>query len=96
MPDGDAHRWLPWLREQRAEGLQVYLSSQCTNGTLQPELYRSGSVAIELVRAQQQMRYVFDAPYKFADLHSGHVLSDSCHLLSDSCHYNLCHLQLIR
>lgn len=48
MPDGDAHRWLPWLREQRAEGLQVYLSSQCTNGTLQPELYRSGSVAIEL------------------------------------------------
>lgn len=49
MPDGDAHKWLPWLREQRAGGLQVYLSTQCTNGALQPELYRSGSVAIDMV-----------------------------------------------
>jgi len=48
MPDGDQHDWLPWLREQREAGLQVYLSSQCTRGALQPELYRSGSVALQM------------------------------------------------
>ncbi len=32
----------------RAVELQVYLSSQCTEGTLNPELYRSGQVALSM------------------------------------------------
>lgn len=28
--------------------LKVYLASQCTTGPLHPELYRSGSIALEL------------------------------------------------
>jgi len=46
MPDTASAGWLPWLRQQRKKGLQVYLGSQCLNGMLNPELYRSGSVAI--------------------------------------------------
>lgn len=48
MPDLPQQGWLPWLRQQRKKGLQVYLSSQCTVGTLNPELYRSGQVALSM------------------------------------------------
>jgi hypothetical protein len=48
MPDLPIHGWLPWLRSQRRKGLQVYLASQCGAGSLHPELYRSGSLALEL------------------------------------------------
>ena len=48
MPDLPIHGWLPWLRAQRKKGLQVYLASQCGAGSLHPELYRSGSLALEL------------------------------------------------
>lgn len=48
MPDLPQQGWLPWLRQQRRKGLQVYLSSQCTEGTLNPELYRSGQVALSM------------------------------------------------
>jgi L-asparaginase len=56
MPDLPSQGWLPWLRQQRRKGLLVYLSSQCGAGALHPELYRSGSVALELgVTAGPQM-----------------------------------------
>lgn len=32
----------------RSQGLTVYLGSQCLNGGLHPELYRSGSVAMAM------------------------------------------------
>ena len=48
MPDTATAGWLPWLRQQRKKGLQVYLGSQCLNGQLHPELYRSGSVALAM------------------------------------------------
>jgi L-asparaginase type I len=48
LPDLPIHGWLPWLRSQRRRGLQVYMSSQCGSGMLHPELYKSGSFAIEL------------------------------------------------
>jgi len=53
MPDGNLHEWLPWLKEQRERGLEVCLSSQCTRGALKPEHYRSGSVALEMVRRRR-------------------------------------------
>jgi L-asparaginase/Glu-tRNA(Gln) amidotransferase subunit D len=56
LPDLNSHGWLPWLRAQRKKGLLVYMSSQCGAGMLHPELYRSGSVALELgVTAGPQM-----------------------------------------
>ncbi len=56
MPDLPMHGWLPWLRAQRRKGLHVYLASQCGAGSLHPELYRSGSLALELgVQAGPQM-----------------------------------------
>lgn len=56
MPDLPVHGWIPWLRQQRKKGLQVYLASQCGAGSLHPELYRSGSLALELgVQAGPQM-----------------------------------------
>lgn len=56
MPDLPVHGWIPWLKQQRKKGLQVYLASQCGAGSLHPELYRSGSLAIELgVQAGPQM-----------------------------------------
>ena len=48
MPDEEELGWLPWLMEQRRKGLLVYLTSQCLAGTLHPELYRSGSVALDM------------------------------------------------
>eukprot|EP01025_Chloroclados_australasicus_P069856 TRINITY_DN992_c0_g3_i1.p1 TRINITY_DN992_c0_g3~~TRINITY_DN992_c0_g3_i1.p1 ORF type:complete len:439 (-),score=38.21 TRINITY_DN992_c0_g3_i1:995-2239(-) len=56
MPDEENMGWLPWIKDQREKGLQVYLASQCTNGPLHPELYRSGSVALAMgVEAGPQM-----------------------------------------
>jgi L-asparaginase len=34
----------------------VYLASQCINGPLHPELYRSGSVAIQMGVAESGMQ----------------------------------------
>ncbi|KAL4858677.1 L-asparaginase 1 [Chlorella vulgaris] len=48
MPDRADAGWLPWLKAQRKKGVLVYLSSQCTVGSLHPELYRSGSAALRL------------------------------------------------
>jgi L-asparaginase type I len=56
MPDNPAHGWLPWLKQQRKKGLFVYLCSQCNAGKLHPELYRSGSVALNMgVESGKQM-----------------------------------------
>ncbi|QDZ20787.1 asparaginase/glutaminase [Chloropicon primus] len=56
MPDNNAHGWLPWLKQQRKKGLLVYLCSQCSAGNLHPELYRSGSVALNMgVESGKQM-----------------------------------------
>jgi len=48
MPDTIDYGWIPWLVEQREQGLMVYITSQCLSGALQPELYRSGLAAIEI------------------------------------------------
>lgn len=56
MPDTNAAGWLPWLKEQRRKGLYVYLASQCLRGQLQPELYKSGMIALKAgVEAGPQM-----------------------------------------
>ncbi|KAK9820275.1 hypothetical protein WJX72_008496 [[Myrmecia] bisecta] len=56
MPDTPQQGWIPWLRQQRKAGLQVYLGSQCVTGPLQPELYISGSIALKMgVEAGPQM-----------------------------------------
>ena len=56
MPDGDAAGWIPWLRKQRKAGLLVYLATQCLQGPLQPELYKSGLAALAMgVEAGPQM-----------------------------------------
>ena len=34
--------------KQSMQGVKVYLSSQCTSGDLQPELYRAGSAALNM------------------------------------------------
>ena len=38
----------PGLRSQREQGMQIYLTSQCESGELHPELYKTGSLALEL------------------------------------------------
>ncbi len=48
MPDLPQQGWMPWLRSQRKKGLMVYLGSQCLTGPMHPELYKAGSVAIEM------------------------------------------------
>jgi len=56
MPDEDTSGWLPWLRAQRQKGLCIYLASQCQLGQLQPELYKSGMIALSIgVEAGPQM-----------------------------------------
>ena len=40
--------WIPWLRSQRERGMVVYLTSQCESGDLHPELYATGSLAMEM------------------------------------------------
>jgi len=46
-PDSDAG-WIPWLRKQRERGMMIYLTSQCESGDMHPELYATGSLAIEM------------------------------------------------
>lgn len=48
MPDLPQQGWLPFLRQQRKKGLCVYLASQCLTGPMHPELYKAGSVAIDM------------------------------------------------
>ena len=48
MPWTKATGWIPWLRSQRKQGMVIYLTSQCESGGLHPELYRTGSLALEL------------------------------------------------
>lgn len=48
LPDLEEYGWMPWLRQQRSKGLQIYLASQCPVGRLQPELYKSGALALKL------------------------------------------------
>lgn len=48
MPDNPDAGWLPWLKDQRRKGLMIYLASQCRAGPLHPELYRSGSIAVDM------------------------------------------------
>ncbi|KAF6261849.1 Asparaginase/glutaminase [Scenedesmus sp. NREL 46B-D3] len=56
MPDLPQQGWMPWLRQQTKKGLQVYLASQCHLGPLNPELYRSGAMAVQMgVEAGPQM-----------------------------------------
>jgi L-asparaginase len=56
MPDGASAGWLPWLKRQTHQGLYVYLASQCLQGPLQPELYKSGIAALAMgVEAGPQM-----------------------------------------
>lgn len=47
-PDTFDAGWLPWLREQRARGLSVHMTTQCRGGSLQPMLYRSGMAMTEM------------------------------------------------
>jgi L-asparaginase len=48
--------WLPWLRDQRKKGMQIYMRSQSSLGPLAPHLYRSGSAALKMgVEAGPQM-----------------------------------------
>lgn len=46
--DRESSGWLPWLREMRARGVQFFLTSQCEQGYLSPQSYRSGSAAMML------------------------------------------------
>lgn len=56
FPDLPQQGWVPWLRQQTRKGLQVYLASQCHLGPLNPELYKSGALALEMgVEAGPQM-----------------------------------------
>ena len=48
MPWTKATGWIPWLRSQRKQGMLIYMTSQCESGKLHPELYRTGSLALEL------------------------------------------------
>ena len=48
MPWTKETGWIPWLRSQRKQGMVIYLTSQCESGELHPELYRTGSLALEL------------------------------------------------
>ena len=48
MPDLEKDGWLPWLIDQRSKDVLVYLTTQCLAGALRPELYQSGSVALDM------------------------------------------------
>jgi hypothetical protein len=55
----------PLLRGQRKQGMCIYLTSQCESGDLHPELYQSGSLALELGQARHQThlaRYQMELP----------------------------------
>lgn len=46
--DRESAGWIPWLRDMRAAGVAFFLTSQCEQGYLSPQRYRSGSAAIML------------------------------------------------
>lgn len=46
--DREESGWIPWLREMRERGVVFFLTSQCEQGFLRPESYRSGSAAMML------------------------------------------------
>tara|TARA_B110000977_G_scaffold87416_1_gene116274 strand:+ start:10180 stop:11232 length:1053 start_codon:yes stop_codon:yes gene_type:complete len=48
MSDDDVTGWIPWLRGQREKGMMIYLTSQCESGDMHPELYATGSLALEM------------------------------------------------
>jgi L-asparaginase len=39
---------IPWIRDMRSAGIQFFLTSQCEQGYLSPQSYRSGSAAMML------------------------------------------------
>lgn len=47
--------WLPWLREMRERGVLFFLTSQCEQGYLAPQSYRSGSAAMMLGAANSKL-----------------------------------------
>jgi L-asparaginase/Glu-tRNA(Gln) amidotransferase subunit D len=48
MSTDDVTGWIPWLRSQRDQGMMIYLTSQCESGDMHPELYATGSLALEM------------------------------------------------
>jgi L-asparaginase len=46
--DRESAGWLPWLRDMRSAGIQFFLTSQCEQGYLAPQNYRSGTAAMML------------------------------------------------
>lgn len=48
MSEDDVTGWIPWLRSQRDQGMMIYLTSQCESGDMHPELYATGSLALEM------------------------------------------------
>ena len=48
MSEDDVSGWIPWLRSQRDQGMMIYLTSQCESGDMHPELYATGSLAMEM------------------------------------------------
>lgn len=46
--DRESAGWIPWLRDMRAAGVHFFLTSQCEQGHLSPQSYRSGSAAMML------------------------------------------------
>jgi L-asparaginase type I len=48
MSEDDVTGWIPWLRSQRKKGMMIYLTSQCESGDMHPELYATGSLALEM------------------------------------------------
>jgi len=46
--DRDEAGWIPWVRDMRVEGVEFFLTSQCEDGHLYPDRYRSGKAALLL------------------------------------------------
>jgi L-asparaginase len=53
--DREDSGWLPWLREMRERGVLFFLTSQCEQGYLSPQSYRSGSAAMMLGAASSKL-----------------------------------------
>ena len=46
LPDTPEAGFITWIAQQRAAGVRVLLTSQCSAGDLDPGLYRSGAAAL--------------------------------------------------
>jgi L-asparaginase/Glu-tRNA(Gln) amidotransferase subunit D len=46
LPDTPEAGFITWIAQQRAAGVRVLLTSQCSAGDLDPSLYRSGAAAL--------------------------------------------------